>query len=255
MRNTTSVQVQLNRDIVLFLQSKLASGTVWNEEDLNYMQQYAGGGGLNMDESTDEGVLHEFYTPDGMIQRMWALAYQYGFTHGKILEPSAGTGRMLRYVDPANCTVHAFEIDETSGQILKACFPWANITIGEFESIFYPNTARNKRVPQEPSFDLVIGNPPYGKRDGRLQGPKLEGGYTMAMTLDQYFLEKGVELLKPNGLLVMAIPSSFLTNDNKYNNFKASLSEKAELMDAYRMPLGIFDFTKIASDIIVLRKK
>lgn len=31
---------------------------------------------------------------------MWGLAFQYGFTSGVILEPSCGTGRFLRYVDP-----------------------------------------------------------------------------------------------------------------------------------------------------------
>lgn len=248
-------QAQLNREISTFVMDKVRSGDVWHKDELDRIQQYTGAGGLDMEDATDTGILHEFYTPDAIIQRMWALAYKYGFTSGRILEPSAGTGRFLRYVDPANSTVRAFELDEVSGNILKACFPWADVTIGEFETLFYPNGAGHKRVQPAADYDLVIGNPPYGPRTGKYQGKSLEGGYTMANTIDQYFIEKGISLLKPNGLLVFIIPSSFLSNEGKYNAFKDQLEERAELIDAYRMPLGIFDYTSVASDIIVIRKK
>lgn len=252
---TKSAQIALNAEITTLVVRKVASGDVWAESELDYIQQYTGAGGLDMKEATDSGRLHEYYTPDAIVARMWALAFKYGFTGGRILEQSAGIGRFLRYVDPANDTVQAFELDLISGQILKACFPWAETTIGEFETIFYPNGPGQKRVQPSANFDLVIGNPPYGGRDGKYQGKTLEGAYTLAKTLDQYFIEKGVSLLKPNGLLIMIIPSSFLNNDASYNNFKDHIQKTAELVDAYRMPIGIFDFTSVASDIIVIRKK
>jgi type I restriction-modification system DNA methylase subunit len=249
-------QARLNEEIAAFVMDKVANGSVWHKDELDYVQQYTGAGGINMEGASDTGILSEFYTPDAIIQRMWALARKYGFSGGRILEPSAGTGRFLRYVDPANSTVRAFEVSEVSGHILKACFPWADVTIGEFETIFYPNGARdNKRVQPAADYDLVIGNPPYGKRSGPYQGNRLEGSYTLARTIDQYFIEKGLQLLKRGGLLVFIIPSSFLQNDTNYNTLKTYLEEQAELLDAYRMPLGIFDFTGVASDIIVLRKK
>jgi hypothetical protein len=252
---TKAEQIRLNAEITSLVNAKVADGEVWAKSELDFIQQYTGAGGLSIEDATANATLHEYYTPDAVISRMWALAYKHGFTSGRILETSAGTGRFLRYVDPANSTVRAFEIDPLSGKILKACFPWADITIGPFETIFYPNGPGQKRVQPEANWDLVIGNPPYGPRDGNYQGKTLEGAYTMAKTLDQYFIEKGIDLLKPNGLLIYIIPSSFLNNDGKYNAFKDSLEERAELIDAYRMPLGIFDFTSIASDIIVLRKK
>jgi adenine-specific DNA methylase len=248
-------QAQLNTEIAAFVRDKVASGDVWHKDELDYVQQYTGAGGIEMEGATDTGVLSEFYTPDAIIQRMWALALEHGFTGGKILEPSAGTGRFLRYVDPANSTVRAFEMSDVSGHILKACFPWADVTIGEFETLFYPNGPGQKRVQPMADYDLVIGNPPYGARMGKYQGKTLEGNYTMARTIDQYFMEKGVQLLKQGGLLVFIIPSSFLNNDGSYNAFKDALEQRAELIDAYRMPLGIFDFTSVASDIVVLRKK
>lgn len=247
-------QAILNKEIAAFVREKVASGDVWHKDELDYVQQYTGAGGLNMEGATDTGILSEFYTPDIIVQRMWALAVKHGFTTGRILEPSAGTGRFLRYVDPANSTVKAFELDEVSGNILKACFPWADVTIGEFETMFYPDGPGRARVQPKADYDLVIGNPPYGDRSGKYQGKGLEGGYTLARTIDQYFIEKGVGLLKQGGLLVFIIPSSFLSNEGSYNTFKEALMERCELVDAYRMPLGVFDFTSVASDIIVLRK-
>ena len=251
----TSEQVALNRKITTFTKAKLASGEVWSQDDMTYVQLYTGAGGLKMVEASDTAILSEFYTPDAIVQRMWALAEKHGFAGGRILEPSAGVGRFLRYVDPANSTVRAFEMDDISGNILKACFPWADVTIGEFETIFYPNGLGGKRVMPPADFDLVIGNPPYGKRLGDYQGKAKESGYTLASTIDQYFVEKGVQLLKSGGLLVFIIPSGFLQNDSKYNSLKDYLYREANLLDAYRMPLGIFDYTSIASDIIVLQKK
>lgn len=248
-------QAEINANIAAKVRAKLTSGEVWTQPELDSLQHYTGAGGLHQEGATDTGILHEFYTPDDIIARMWALAYQYGFAGGKVLEPSAGTGRFLRYVDPANCTVRAFEVDEISGNILKACFPWADVTIGPFETMFYPNGPAQKRVQPAADFDLVIGNPPYGARTGNYQGKQLEGRYTIANTLDQYFIEKGVSLLKPNGLLVFIVPSAFLGNDGKYNAFKDQLAETADLIDAYRMPLKIFDFTGVGTDIIVIRKK
>lgn len=234
----------------------LAQGGPYTPEQLEQMQQYSGSGGLwRADVRPGAAELYEYYTPDEVVARMWALAYKYGFTVGRVLEPSAGVGRFIRYADPTNCTVRAFEINETSGGILKACYPWADVTIGPFETIFYPDGPKGKRAIPPADFDLVIGNPPYGDRDGRMQGPLLEGRHTQALTLDQYFIEKGVDLLKSGGLLVFIIPSGFLDNGNKYNRLKERLADKCTLVDAYRMPMSLFEFTGIATDIIVLQRK
>jgi len=53
----------------------------------------------------------------------------------------------------------------------------------------------------------------------------------------------------------MLIPNSFMSNDNKYNPFKEKLAQKADLVDGYRLPNGVFGNTDVGTDIIVLRKK
>jgi len=167
---------------------------------------------------------------------MWGLAYKHGFSSGHILEPSVGIGRFLRYLDFTQSTVDAYEWagegNTISFDICRACFPKANVTNDYFESMFYDG---NSRVgSRNKSYDLIIGNPPYGKFDGFYAGR--EKKHTLATTYDGYFLEKGIQLLNENGLLVFIIPSTFLDNDNAYSDLKERIHSQANMVDAYRMP-------------------
>lgn len=254
----SSKQQEINEEIsekVKNSEKKILDGMRLPESAADDIQRYTGAGGLAKAGATGRGLLYEYYTPIPIVEAMWSLAYKHGFKGGKILEPSCGIGRFLKYVDPATSTVDAFEFSKdnnTSFLIAKACYPWANITNNYFESIFY---ADNKRVVPVPSYDLVIGNPPYGTFSGFYSGKKMEGRYFNGNTYDQYFIWAGVELLKQGGLLIFIIPSTFLDNGTNYADFKKELSEKAELLDAYRLPKGVFDFTDIMTDIIVLKRK
>lgn len=244
-------QKALNDRAISVLQELEASGAVPTPAQLDDLQQYAGRGGLG---EKGRGLLYEFYTPRPIVAAMWAMAQRNGFEGGSILEPSVGTGRFLQYVDPATCSVDAFEYSDvgetTSFRIARACFPWANITNGAFETIFYTG---NKRTGTSKRYDLVIGNPPYGDRDGYWQAPKLEGKQGNATRYEHYFIEKGIELLNPGGLLVFIVPSTFMDGP-QYAKFRAHIETMAELVEAYRLPLNAFDFTAIQTDIIVFKR-
>lgn len=254
-------QRQLNAEIKALVKYKVDKGESWSLDEIAFIQRYTGDGGIKSEDTL--GVLYEFYTPHPIASRMVQLAYNHGFVGGHVLEPSVGIGRFLNYLDPSNCYVDAYEFnenvetgekDDTSFQICKATYPWANIRNQQFESIFYDG---NVRVGHPAEYDLVVGNPPYGEFTGYYAGKKREkrdqSGFK-GQTYDQYFLWAGIELLKPGGLLVFIIPSSFMDNDKSYNKFKRTLYKKADLIDAYRLPYRIFEFTGIGTDIVVFRK-
>lgn len=254
-------QYQLNQKAIALLDEKKQSGEPFTASELETLQLYAGAGGLSKAGASGRGLLYEYYTPIPVVEKMWGLAYKHGFSSGHILEPSVGIGRFLKYVDFTLNTVDAFEwagkdkktgvVNTISYDICRACFPKANITNDYFESIFYDG---NRRVGTTKTYDLVIGNPPYDKFDGFYSGPKREGKHTKANTYDGYFLEKGIELLNDNGLLIFIIPSSFLDNDDAYSELKEHIHNMADLVDAYRMPKSIFDHTDIQTDIVVFKK-
>lgn len=247
-------QLLLNKQIRLFIDKKEADNEAYSKKDLEYIQKFTGSGGLVKEGATGQGILYEYYTRHEIVKKMWGLAFEHGFTSGRILEPSCGTGRFFRYINPELNTVDAYEFsknDDTSYKIARACYPWVNITPDYFESIFYD---KNKRGGAKVKYDLVIGNPPYGKFTGFYAGKKREGGVFPGNTYDQYFIWAGLELLKYNGLLVFIIPSTFLSNDSSYSKFKKDIAKRARLVDAYRLPRGVFQKTTLQTDIVVFQK-
>jgi len=245
-KSTQSTITQSIRDLVEQILNENRTPT---EAERELLISYEGIGGLAKEGVRGQGILSEFYTPDEIIQKMWGIAYKNGFTSsGKVLEPSCGTGRFFKYHNPT--LIDAYEVDSIAFNIAKLLYPKANITLGSFETKFFRG---NFHLPKtKGDYDLIIGNPPYESFISQYS-PK-EKTVTEALTFDQYFITRGLDLLKIGGLMVFIIPSSFMRNDNKYNKIKEEIHAKAELIEAYRLPNNVFPNTYIGTDILVFRK-
>ncbi|MDD4970803.1 MAG: N-6 DNA methylase [Paludibacter sp.] len=235
----------------------------YSAKELALLDTYTGMGGQakKVEKGThDVGILDQFYTPYMVIEKMFGLALKHGFKYSagkKILEPACGIGRFFEYV-PQFCAAVGYEIDKYAATITKLKFPNFTIINDAFETIFFSKIKRYEMPASD--FDLVIGNPPYREFTSKWaviedSMKETEKTRTDAATYDQYFMMRGVDLLKPGGLLIFIIPNTFLSNDNKYNLFKEKLNKKAELIDAYRLPNKIFSQTDISTDIVVIKKR
>jgi hypothetical protein len=257
----------LNKAIEELLDSKPDDNTFTLEEKA-FISGYTGYGGLDKlgekyKEVFNKGSFTEFYTPEDIVQQMWELAYEYGYTDDQpVLETSAGIGVFLKYA-PDKEIVTAVEMNKYSGRILKILYDKATVLIQKFEQLFINNrdSARGntKKFQIPPIYGLVIGNPPYGEWSGFEKGMG-EGTYTGARNLVEYFITRGLDMLKPGGLLIYiegANPASggvpFLQTG--ISNCKKKIAEKADLIDFYRLPNGVFERTDVTSEIIVFRKK
>lgn len=221
----------------------------FTKEELDFIAQYTGNGGLEKYGATGKGLLHEYYTPHELIQKMWALALKYGYNGGKILEPSVGIGRTILYTTDQE--VLAYEISPISAKICRLLNPNATIIEKSFSSHFIKN---GNFIPDyENDFDLVIGNPPYG--DWEDINKSIEQTYVKIKNVrfDQYFIIRALDCLKPGGLLVFVVTDNLFSG--KYDDVEALIESKAELLDAYLLPDKTFTHTKIATALIVLRKK
>ena len=219
------------------------------EEIKLWLKQYAGAGGLEKQGAEGKGLLTEYYTPEDIVKKMWELTSQYVNTDGsKVLEPSVGIGRFLEFA-PENTTVDAVEINPVSAKITELLYPNANVTVGEFQQNFVKNNKPIKNVEQK--YDIVIGNPPYGVYEGVYKGLGEGKGH---LRLETYFIERGLDTLKENGVMSFIVPSSFL--DSKSGaKWKQNIATKGTLLDAYRLPEKTFDTTSIGTDILVIRKE
>ena len=245
-------RVKLNKEIEALIDQKGIENIDYSQEEIELLSQYSGYGGSKASE-INKGLLYEYYTPDWMVRMMWILAWELGYNNGSVLEPSCGTGNFIRYA-PIGARIEGYETNKYSAKICQLLYPHTTIHNKSFENLFFNgNIYLNGKFRTEP-FDLVIGNPPYGDFTGTYAGLG-EKKRTKAKNYEHYFIKRGLDLLKPEGLLVYVIPNSFLMNGNSYNGLKGELALKCTLEHAYRLSEEVFDHTTISTDIMVLRKR
>ncbi len=168
----------------------------------------------------------EIFTPFSMIKEMFEMLPATAFTNpdAKWLDPGAGTGffsmflfwkldiglasllpeRKERYDHIIKNMIYMIEIQEDNASILQGLFgDDANVICGDFTK--YTGTH---------AFDYVIGNPPYNS-NGTKKVPtngaksKKKDGTTIWIP----FIKKSISLLKPNGNLLVIVPSIWMKPD------------------------------------------
>lgn len=219
-----------------------------SNQDLETLEAYEPNDGTNR--------LYSFFTPVWLCEVMYKLAIKNGFNAktGKILEPACGTGNFLTVLDkPENCT--AFELDKLNYEIAKKRVPKATYYNNYFETAFLQKPRFTTVIKQNKSwlkpFDLVIGNPPYGKYKN------LYSSFFKSLKFKQvemFFMYMSMQLLKKDGLLIFITASNFMRNEKTYQHEKTKLGEIATFVDAYRMP-KVFKNTSVPTDILIFRRK
>lgn len=251
---------EVNRAIERLLDSK-EDDEAFNIPEKQFISYYSGYGGLEKFGATGKGILYEYFTPDEVVEKMWALAYRYGFgdrPEPSVFEPSVGTGNFLKYA-PDHALVAGNEINPHSTRICRILYPLAEIYMQSFEQNFISrNLSIKGKTESLRKYDLVIGNPPYGAAQSKFMGMG-EADYTHSGSFTEYFIARGLDLLKQGGLLIYVVGAEqynggSLFLDSGPSKVKADIFTKAQLMDAYRLPTKIFERTGVASEIIVLQK-
>lgn len=187
------------------------------------------------------------YTSFEIVDSIWQAVKQFGFTGGKVLEPSVGTGNFIGIMPGSirsKSSIVGVELDNITGGIAQALYPAANINAPMGFQDF--NTPDNY-------FDLVIGNPPFGNQ--RLYDGKRKD--LSKFSIHNYFFAKSLDSVKPNGVLAMVV-SNYLMDSNGNKAAREWLSRRADLLGAIRLPNNAFlknAGTEVTTDIIFLRKR
>ena len=257
---------ELNRAIERLLDLKGEERDEYSPDEISFIGYYSGYGGLEKQGKFEinelKGLLYEYFTPDAVVQKMWGLAYKYGYgTIGdnSVFEPSTGVGAFIKYV-PFGVRVAGNEINKYSAKICKILYPNAHITLQPFEKNFIKNNLSIKENIQDlPKYSMLIGNPPYGELKSKFIGMG-EDKFTTAQNWIEYFIVRGLDMLHPGGLLIYIVGAEqrnggTLFLDSKMSKVKQMIFDKAELLDAYRLPVNIFERTGVSSEILVFKKR
>ena len=185
------------------------------------------------------------YTSRSVVSAIWTAVRQFGFTGGRVLEPSVGTGNFLGLMPlelRAGSQITAVELDTITGAIAKHLYPGANIQA--------PMGFQDAGVADN-RFDVAIGNPPFG--DQKLYDKKRK--HLNKFSIHNYFFAKSVDALRPNGVLAMVVSSRLM--DSSKDQARKYIADRTEFLGAIRLPNNAFlknAGTEVTTDIIFLRK-
>ena len=193
-------------------------------------------------EAARETTLNAHYTPQIIIDAMYSAIKNMDLPrNAQILEPSCGTGNFIRRLPAAfgDVEVTGVEIDDITARIATHLNPEANIFSRGFEDTHFKNN----------SFDLVIGNVPFG--DYKL----IDRDYTKDWLIHDAFFRKALDKVAPGG--VVAFITSAGTLDKANPKVREYLATQAELVGAIRLPNNAFANagTKVTADMIFLKKR
>lgn len=207
------------------------------EDDKAELRRYSGLGGIG-------GSIHEYYTPQWVAEGIWGLMASMGSGPGNYLEPSSGTG-VFHGTKPKGALMTATEIDGTSSQINQLLHPEDRVMNQSFEALAVSA--------EDDSFDGVVGNVPFGETRGEYGA--LDPEYADIKYVDQYFVTRMLDKIKPGTLMAVVVPMRIVSGA-KFKKFRADISLKAEFLGAHRLPSGTFsnNGTDTATDILVMRK-
>lgn len=196
--------------------------------------------------SASESILNAHYTEPTIIKAMWDKIAGLGFSGGKILEPSCGTGFFLGSC-PENIQTksefHAVELEKTSADIARFLYPEAKIYNQGFETVSLPDNY----------FDLVIGNVPFGNY--KCPDPRYDW---LGLSIHNYFFAKCSDLVRPGGLICL-LTSPYTLDAPGSQEFRRWLGEtqRLKLVSAIRLPAGVFKGvanTMVSPDILIFQK-
>jgi N12 class adenine-specific DNA methylase/SAM-dependent methyltransferase len=185
-------------------------------------------------------TLNAHYTDAGLVEPLWDAARRLGFTAGRVLEPGCGSGNFIGFAPPA-AAMTGVELEPVTAGIARALYPDAEIVSESFA------TARAA----EGSFDLVVGNVPFGRvaLTDRRHNP---AGHS----IHNHFIVKALHLTRPGGLALVL--TSRYTLDALNPAARREMAGLADLVGAVRLPAGAHRQaagTDAITDLLVLRRR
>ena len=189
-----------------------------------------------------QSSLTAYYTDSTLIRQMWEKLERDGFTGGKILDPSMGTGNFFAAMPKhlrENSELYGVELDTITGAIAKHLHPNSHIEVKGFETVAF----------NDDSFDLVLSNVPFANiriADSRYDKPYM---------IHDYFVKKSLDLVHDGGQV--AIISSTGTMDKRTENILQDIRETTDFLGGVRLPDSAFKAiagTNVTTDMLFFQK-
>lgn len=259
-----------NVDAIRLLKQLDAEGRPATPDEQRTLALYVGWGGLsqafdpdNKDWTREHAELNDLLTPDEyatakrstqyahytsreIIKAMYEGVRRLGFTGGKVLEAGGGVGNFIGLMPHDLRSAGRFtlvEREKIAAGIAKYLYPRQNVQNADYTEF---------GAGEDGAFDMVIGNPPFGSVQLTDQSGRK---HLSGMRLHNYFIAKGIDLLRDGGILANVVSNGFL--DALERRTRDYIGQRAEFLGAIRLPNDAFAKnagTEVTTDIVFFRK-
>lgn len=211
--------------------------------------------------------LGAYYTPPALVERLLSLATESGFnwSTGRVVDPACGGAAFLASVAPrivkaSPCTNASAILEDLERRLLgvevdpfAAWMSMVLLDVALLELIVAANRLPRSQVlvcnalaasrEDIGTFDLVVGNPPYGKvtlsDDHR---NKYRASLFGHANLYGLFTHLAIRIANPGGLIAYVTPTSFLGGEY-FKNLRKMLASEAPVkrVDFVQDRAGVFE--------------
>lgn len=212
---------------------------------------------LSIGQKDKKGI---FYTPHSITAKIIdTLDFSSNI---KILDPGCGSGNFLIQAyqkmkqkhfstEEILSTLHGFDIDPIAVLLAKINIYSLDNAI-DFSQIHITTTDfLLDSIPKQ--YDIIIGNPPWGKKYTKSEKIAIQKKYNESFTkLDSFsqFILRSLELLKSNGIFSFVLPSS-IQNINKHQ-FIRDVMLSYDIVTIQNIGR---EFEEIVTDVIIITVK
>lgn len=237
-------------------------GTDWNKTNLEYFDEAQKLKGLLAEigkktgtdpiKTAKSSTLSAYYTALPIIRAMWQGVTAGGFTGGRIVEGSVGSGRFIGGMPVNtmnNSRIRGVDMDVVSSLVAKYLYPKMAVSNSPIQQASLPSNA----------FDLFISNIPFG--DTKVYDPIIDkkgGAWKDSQSkLHTYFFAKAIDVVRPGGYVAILTTSNVLDTPGNQST-RDLINRETDFVGAVRLPSSTFNSdagTQVVTDIILLRKK
>jgi len=181
--------------------------------------------------SREEKILGQFFTPPEVAEFIISFALRYLSTKKSACDPACGDGVFLSSLVEYGFKPLGMDIDN-------------NILNSLPENIRkYVRIENGLLLNEEEKFDLVVGNPPFSSKYGRVQGDILKnfemGNKTSSQAMEILFLEKFIKLCSKDGVIGIILPQGIFS-DLRLSYARKYIRNHLSIITVISLPRNIF---------------
>lgn len=195
-----------------------------------------------------EKVLGQFFTPQEVSDFMVEFASLHLKDRKTGCDPACGDGVFL-----SSMIKHGF--NEVIGvDIDRDVITRIPLHVREKAKILFGNALiRSPRLNANPMlkenyFDLVVGNPPFSAKYGRIKDEVILGDYDLgrglrSQAIEVLFLERFISLAKDGGIIGIILPDGIFLNTG-YKKLREFILDRCRVLAVVSLPRAIFNSSK-----------